>query len=270
VAWALEPAIPAAADLLREHLPTLGLSRRTLLLIGRCSVEYQGRAQSHLDTGDRVVLVKADGTLLVHNPDGLKPVNWQPPGCTFGLESDGSSLVLVARRPRPAETVRMRFDRIDLAGVIHLADGQPLQLRGTEFDVRDTLRARPELVEPGFVPWERERQSERGPMDLYGEDAQGRRVIVEVKRTRAGLAEATQLWRYVEKERTKRGVAVRGILVAPAVSERARLLLEEHGLEVREVSLESLAARSVPLETRSQPSLLAFEDDADAFESKRS
>lgn len=270
MAWLLEPTLNAAGQLLREHLPSLGLNKRTLLLVGRCGVLYHGRAESRLEAGDRIVLVKADGTLLIHNPHGLKPVNWQPPGCTFALESEGTSLTLVASRARPVETVRLRFERVDLAGFVHLEDGKPLELRGTEFDVRDTLRARPELVEAGFVPWERERLTERGPMDLYGEDAQGRRVIVEVKRTRAGIAEATQLWRYVEKERAKRGVAVRGILVAPAASERARLLLVEHGLEFREVSLASLAARSVPLETRSQPSLLAFDGARVTRESKRS
>jgi len=95
-------------------------------------------------------------------------------------------------------------------------------------------------------------------------------VIVEVKRTSAGLAEATQLWRYVEKERTKRGVEVRGILVAPAVSARAQLLLTEHGLEFRIVSVDTLAARSVPLETRVERSLLSFADAKDPIKSKRS
>lgn len=270
MAWALEPTLQAGGAFLREHLPTLELNRRTLVLIGHCSVDYQGRAESRLEAGDRVVLVKADGTLLVHNPAGLKPVNWQPPGCSFSLTETPDRLALVAQRRRPVETVRITFDRIDLAGVIQLVDGQALQLRGTEFDIRDTLRARPELVEPGFVPWTRERLTERGPMDLYGEDAQGRRVVVEVKRTRAGLAEATQLWRYVEKEREKRGVDVRGILVAPAISARALLLLEEHGLEFKEVGVDTLAARSIPLETRGQPSLLAFDGPKPAIKSKRS
>jgi endonuclease len=146
-------------------------------------------------------------------------------------------------------------------GVALLEEGAPIDLRGTEFDLRDLLRARPELVETGFVPWARERLTERGPMDLYGEDASGRRVVVEVKRVRAGLAEATQLWRYVEKERAKRGVAVRGILVAPAISDRALQLLVEHDLEFRPLSVEALRQPDGSLESRAQPNLLSFTPD---------
>lgn len=256
--WLLEPSLADAAAYLRAQLPDLPNQRRSLVAVGRCGVDYEGRAQSKLAPGDRVVLIKADGTLLIHNPSGLKPVNWQPPGCTFTARMDGSILFLEARRAKPAETVQIRFEALEILGVAELMEGAPLELVGTEFDIRDTLMAKPELVEAGFVPWAKERITERGPMDLYGEDAKGRRVIVEVKRVAAGLAEATQLWRYVEKERTKRGVEVRGILVAPAISPRAQGLLREHGLEWRVLGVESLKARSVPLRARADASLLEF------------
>lgn len=230
-----------------------------MILIGRCRVVYRGRAESTLPAGDRIVLVKADGTLHIHNPEGLKPVNWQPAGCTFRVEAKAHELILEATRRRPEETVRVTFDRLLLAGVEHLENGRPLELRGTEFDLRDALRAHPELVEEGFVPWAAERLTERGPMDLYGEDAQGRRVVVEVKRVRAGIAEATQLWRYVEQERKKRQVTVRGILMAPAASERALQLLADHGLEFRPLSLDRLRTAGVPLQSLGQPSLLSYD-----------
>lgn len=243
VDWLPSPSLEAAHAFLEGQLPGLLLARRTLLVVGRCRVEYEGRAVSRLGEGDRIVLVKADGTLLVHTPTGLKPVNWQPGGGALRMDRADGRVVLEARRARPVEVVRLTFDRFDLVGVALLDAGAPLEVGGTEFEIRDALRARPELVEAGFVPWERERLTERGPMDLYGEDAKGRRVVVEVKRIHAGIAEATQLWRYVEKERTKRGVEVRGILVAPSVSERAQLLLAEHGLEFRTVSVEALTGR---------------------------
>lgn len=243
--WLQEPSLDEARRFLGQELGKLSLSSRAILVIGRCRIDYEGRAASTLDEGDRIVLVKPDGTLLVHNPTGLKPVNWQPPGGTVRV--DGSTgLVIVSSRPKPPETLRLTFTRVALVGDERVLDGAPIAVRGTEFDLRDALRSRPDLVEPGFRPWERERMTERGPMDLYGEDAQGRRVIVEVKRTRAGLAEVTQLWRYVEKERTKRGVVVRGILAAPAISDRARLLLSEHGLEFLELQVDALKARIPP------------------------
>lgn len=246
-------------DFLDTELASFSLAHRLIQVVGRCRVEYRGRAESTLDWGDRVVMLKPDGTLLIHNPAGLKPVNWQPPGCRFRAFLDQALVALEARRKRPAEVVQVMFDRVEMASSLPLQDGATLALTGTEFDVRDALRAHPGLVEEGFVPWARERQSERGPMDLYGEDRQGRRVVVEVKRTRAGIAEATQLWRYVEQERRKRSVDVRGILVAPAASERARLLLRDHGLEFREVSVSDLLGRQdVALGQDGQRDLLSF------------
>lgn len=227
-------------------------------MVGHCTVLYSGRAESQLAAGDRIIVVKTDGTLLIHNPAGLKPVNWQPPGCAFTAALKDGHLFLEAQRTKPRETVRIAFQRVELLGFVRLEDQAELALQGTEFDIRDTLRSRPELVEPGFKPWEKERLTERGPMDLYGEDRNGRRVIVEVKRTPAGIAEATQLWRYVEKERSKRGVDVRGILVAPSASERARMLLSEHGLEFKAISIEYLRERAIPLAIPSQPSLARF------------
>lgn len=251
------PDLEAAERFLATHLPSLALSSRCLLVVGECRVDYQGRAVSQLALGDRIVLVKPDGSLLIHGPEGFKPLNWQPPGCAYAARRDGAELVLEAVRRKPAEAVRVAFVRLDLVAAPRIAAAAPLNVQGTEFNIRDALRSRPEWVEPGFQPWAKERLTERGPMDLYGEDANGRRVVVEVKRTRAGIAEATQLWRYVEKERAKRGVPVRGILVAPACSDRALQLLGEHGLEFKPLRWEEiLPTMSRP--ARSETSLMEF------------
>lgn len=215
------------SDRLAGGLPPSGL----LAIVGQCRVDYHGRTASKLDQGDRLIVVKRDGTLLIHGPAGVKPINWQPPGAKFEVRLEGSQLLFWARRAKPVEVVEMRFGRVDLCCLGRLEDAAPLQLSGTEFDLRDLLREKPELLEPGFRPWARERLTDQGPMDLYGEDAQGRRVVVEIKRVPAGLAEATQLWRYVEAERRRRPMPVRGILVAPRISPRALQLLSEHGLE---------------------------------------
>lgn len=252
------PGLGAAENLLDELLPNLALGHRTLLLIGRCRVDYEGRASSRLGDGDRLVILKPDGSLLIHNPSGVKPVNWQPPGCEFGYRHERDRLVLVARRRKPDEVVQISFSSLSLVAAPRLEALAPLELTGTEFDIRDTLRAQPSLVEEGFRPWARERVTERGPVDLYGEDARGRRVIVEVKRTRAGLAEATQLWRYVEKERRKRDVDVRGILVAPDCSARARALLQDHRLEFKTVRWEAVRGAAERSVRRPQPDLRSF------------
>jgi RecB family endonuclease NucS len=93
-------------------------------------------------------------------------------------------------------------------------------------------------------------------MDLYGEDMAGRRVVVEVKRRAAGVKEADQLRRYVERERAARGdTPVRGILVAPVVSEKAKKYLGDMGLEALELDWDKLRRNAADLLTASQRTL---------------
>lgn len=218
------------------------LGKRLVQVAARCSIEYHGRAESTLPSGARLLLFKPDGTLLVHTSTKLKPVNWQPPGCSFSADVDRGAIVLVARRDKPVkETVRIALEEIHFAVSLDLDDQQGFDLSGSEDDMQGFLARQPDLVEPGFKFWARERASGRGPMDLYGEDTLGRRVVVECKRRAAGVAEADQLRRYVERERgARQGITVRGILVAPAISEKARKYLADLELEYREVDWDKL------------------------------
>jgi RecB family endonuclease NucS len=241
----------AAVEFLRNEL-----GYRMVQVAARCSIDYQGRAESKLGSGERLLIFKPDGTLLVHTNAKLKPVNWQPPGCAF---REGERLVITAAREKPKETVRIALEEVHLVFALGMEDGEALDLAGTEDDLQAFLAQHPQLVEPGFRFWRRERASGRGPMDLYGEDAHGRRVVVEVKRARAGVKEADQLRRYVERERAARGdVGVRGILVAERVSETARKYLADMALEYRELDWAKLRRSAADLLKANQRSLAEF------------
>lgn len=243
----------AAAPFLREAFGT-----KLVQVIGRCAIEYRGRASSELPAGDRLVLLKPDGTLLVHTATKLKPVNWQPPGCEFQATVENDRLVVSATRDKPRETVRMVFEEVHAVAALELADGVELALVGTEDDLQAALARSPDAIEPGFTFWRRERASGRGPMDLYGVDARGRRVVVEVKRRAATVGDVEQLRRYVEREKGARGDGVRGILVAPTVSETARRYLADLALEWREIDVARLVVPKERLRAAGQSSLAAF------------
>lgn len=257
-----EPDPEAALAFLREAILALdreGRARgRLVQAIGECRVRYQGRARSDLHAGERLVLLKPDGTLLIHSAEKAKPVNWQPPGAVFHADLEEGRLVLTAHRLRPEEIVRVEFTRLDLLLSVPLRDGAELALVGSEDDLQELLFARPALVEEGFVPRRRERESGRGFYDLDGDDAQGRRLLVEVKRTTAGLKEAQQLWRYVEPLRNGQADRVRGMLVAPRIADKARAYLREHGLEWRELSWDELLPRIEALRRTGQAHLGRF------------
>lgn len=241
----------AAVEFLKSEL-----GHRFVQVAARCSIDYQGRAESRLPAGERLMMFKPDGTLLVHTSTKLKPVNWQPPGCAFSAGREDGKIVLTATREKPKETVRITLEDVQLVVSMSLNDGEQLDLVGTEDDLQAFLAQRPHLIEPGFKFWRRERASGRGPMDLYGEDANGARVVVEVKRRAAGVKEADQLRRYVERERAARQeTPVRGILVATEVSEKARKYLGDMGLEYRELDWEKLRRSAADLLAASQRTL---------------
>jgi RecB family endonuclease NucS len=209
-------------------------------VFGRCSVEYDGRASSSLGPGDRLVVCKPDGTVLVHTDRSRKPVNWQPPGCVHRASVRDGRLRIRSTRSTPEETLDVRFERLDQISAYEVNDRSDLTLRGSEEDLRRRILDDPTLIEPGFEPLETERETTAGPVDVFGEDADGTPVVVELKRRRVGPSAASQLRRYVESLRAEfADDGVRGILVAPSITDRTGELLDESGLEF--VSLEPLA-----------------------------
>lgn len=249
------PDPEVACDLLRA-----ALGSQMVVVVASCRIDYQGRAESKLPRGERLVVMKPDGTLLVHTAKLLKPVNWQPPGCAFAATVESGMLVLTATREKPKEIVRIHCEVVHSAQAFELADGEELDLAGTEDDLQALLAKQPQLIERGFQFWTRERASGRGPMDLYGIDAKGRRVVVEAKRRAATVGDVEQLRRYVEKERAAReGLDVRGILVAPSVSETAKKYLGELSLEWREIDWDRLRRPARTLLSAGQASLARFD-----------
>ena len=223
------PSAAAAADLV-----TGGIKAGALVtLFGRCTVEYEGRAASELGPGDRHVMLKPDGAALVHTDEGQKPVNWQPPGCEHDCHAEDGHLVVESHRTTPEESLLVRFSAVAHAAVFDVSDPESPEVVGTEADLKERILSDPGLVEAGFRPLATERTTPAGAVDVYGEDDAGRTVVLELKRRRVGPDAAGQLNRYVEAlERDLHADAeVRGVLVAPSVTERAKRLLAERGLE---------------------------------------
>jgi RecB family endonuclease NucS len=216
-----------------RDLVTAGIDAGALVtVVGRCRVDYEGRAESTLAPGERHLMIKPDGSALVHTDEGQQPVNWQPPDCEHAASLVDGDLLVESDRDSPDEHLAVRFESILQASAFALTDEEDLALSGTEQDLRERVLETPDLVEPGFSPLATERGTPAGAVDVYGEDADGRTVVVELKRRRVGPDAVGQLSRYVEAlERDLHAeTELRGILVAPSVTDRARRLLAERGL----------------------------------------
>jgi RecB family endonuclease NucS len=223
-----------------------------LTVEARCEVEYEGRTSGHLGPGDRHLVAKPDGTFLVHQPTGHKPINWMPGGGTVsarisetgaadtGAESASgdeprADAVLLARRTNPSERVEVRV--LEAYGLTRFdaTDGATYEESGTEAEMHEYIERNPDVLEEALRIVEHERESKYGFIDFFARDDEGTPVVVEVKRIQATLNHFDQLQRYVSLYQETND-EVRGMLVAPSASERVERALRDNGLEFAELA----------------------------------
>lgn len=225
----VEPELQEALRVVQDSLA----KRKTLLLIGACRVDYKGRAESKLGLGERVLIIKEDGAVLVHRPTGYEPVNWQPEGCLFKTRLIDDKLVIRAVRSRPREVLKLTFNRVHLVVQMGLIDRSEFVLYASERDMQQAVLLNPELLEQGFRPITYEKRVEPGFVDVYGVDRDGRFVVVEIKRKTASRGAVLQLAKYVESIRTMVNREVRGVLAAPSMAKGVQRLLVTLGMDFK-------------------------------------
>ncbi|MBC7129807.1 endonuclease NucS [Candidatus Bathyarchaeota archaeon] len=225
----VSPSLEEAEKIVKTALS----QRKTLILVGNCWVNYAGRALSKLEPGERILIIKKDGSLLVHRSAGYEPVNWQPPGCIFHTRIKNGALEIRAVRRKPPEKVQVLFDKIHMASSMNLEDSGEFSLYASEQDMQKAILLEPSLLEDGFKPISYEKKVEPGFLDIYGIDKDGKLVVVEIKRRTASREAVLQLARYMEAIKGKADREVRGILVAPAIAKEAKRILESLRLEFK-------------------------------------
>ncbi|MGB9937308.1 MAG: endonuclease NucS [Methanobacterium sp.] len=213
-----------------------GLSKKAFVtIIACCKIKYKGRAISKLGSGDRTIIIKTDGSFIVHQDYNLEPVNWQPPNCKFRTWIEGNNVYICGVRRNPSESLEVEIIKTHLVSYHKGKDTKTLELAGYEEDMRDMIFKTPELIENGFKPTSREYSVSEGFIDILGKDKDGNLMVLELKSRRAGVNAVKQLNKYFEDFKDHKDF-VRGILVAPSITDDALELLEKYQLEF--ISLE--------------------------------
>lgn len=206
----------------------------TICLASYCRVRYSGRAESKLEWGDRVVIIKSDNTILVHQPMGNAAVNYMKPGAGHSAKIVEGNLVLMSTTAK--EKLRIEMEKIHFFNSHKLEDGHSITVQGTEKDMSDMIYENPEVIEQGFKAASREEQTKYGFIDVLGVDKDGMMTVIECKRYGADLSTVTQLRRYVEKIMVSKGITkVRGIVAAPKITTNALKMLEDWGFDFKVV-----------------------------------
>ena len=195
----------------------------------------------------RVLMIKADGSVLVHSDGGsYKPLNWMSPPCTLreGTTDDGVALWTVTSKAD--DTLQILIEEVLSDSSHELGVDPGLQKDGVEKHLQELLAEHPVTLAEGLTLVRREFPTAIGPVDLMCRDATGASVAVEIKR-RGEIDGVEQLTRYLELlNRDPLLAPVRGIFAAQEIKPQARVLAADRGISCAVVDYDALRGLDDP------------------------
>jgi RecB family endonuclease NucS len=208
------------------------------LVIARCAVDYSGRLSAHLPLAARLLMLKNDGSILVHSDSGsYKPLNWMNPPCTIVVEEPSAEAaefgvieVWKVQQKKTEDVLKVSIHEI-IADVAHeLGEDPGLIKDGVEAHLQVLLAEQITLVHEEATLVRREYMTAIGPVDILARDSKGS-IAVELKR-RGDIDGVEQLTRYLElMNRDPLLAPVRGVFAAQEIKPQARKLAEDRGIE---------------------------------------
>jgi endonuclease len=215
------------------------------LIVARCEVRYTGRLNAVLPEAVRLIIVKADGSVLVHaDAGGYKPLNWMTPPTV--IEESPEQVVVRKRAGATEDRLEVELKEV-LSDVAHdLGEDAALTKDGVEAHLQQLLAEQPGWCGEGLRLVRREWPTDIGPVDLMCRDSDDEWVAVEIKRV-AGIEAVEQLARYLERIRLDPAFAsCRGVLAAQTIKPQACVLAAARGIDCVEVDLAVLRGEREP------------------------
>lgn len=207
------------------------------LVIARCSVDYVGRLDAHLPMADRLLIVKADGSVSVHADDrAYKPLNWMTPPCTLkesaieDIDGEDTGEVLWLVENPKGEQLRITIAEIHEEISYDMGEDPGLVKDGVEAHLQELLANQIDTLGERYTLVRREYPTAIGPVDIMAKDENNNNVAIEVKR-RGGIDGVEQLTRYLELlNRDELLAPVSGVFAAQEIKPQARTLAEDRGI----------------------------------------
>jgi hypothetical protein len=221
------------------------------VVIASCSVDYSGRLDAHLPLATRLLMVKADGSVLVHSDGGsYKPLNWMSPPCKLVVTEpedhdadQGVREVWTVQNAKSDDRLVVRIFEIVADHSVELGVDPGLVKDGVEAHLQKLLAEQIDLLGPGHQLVRREYPTAIGPVDIMAKDPSGVSVAVEIKR-RGDIDGVEQLTRYLELlNRDPLLAPVRGVFAAQEIKPQARVLATDR--DIRCVVLDYDAMRGL-------------------------
>ena len=208
------------------------------LVIARCHVDYDGRLTAHLPLATRLLMVKADGSVLVHSDGGsYKPLNWMSPPCAMAEvpptpeeAADGVTQVWVVQHKKSEDRLRVCLHEVLHDSHHDLGIDPGLVKDGVEAHLQKLLAEHIHTLGDGWSLVRREHMTAIGPVDILARDHSRQHVAIEIKR-RGEIDGVEQLTRYLElMNRDPHLAPVVGVFAAQEIKPQARVLAEDRGI----------------------------------------
>ncbi|MFT2817361.1 endonuclease NucS [Leifsonia sp. A12D58] len=208
------------------------------LVIAKCSVDYAGRLNAHLPLATRLLMLKSDGSILIHSDGGsYKPLNWMSPPCSLVEEKPdadqtdaGITAIWTVTHHKTADQLVVSLYDVQHDSAHELGIDPGLIKDGVEAHLQKLLADNIDLLGDGHTLVRREYMTAIGPVDILARDASGGAVAVELKR-RGDIDGVEQLTRYLElMNRDPHLAPVQGVFAAQEIKPQARTLAEDRGI----------------------------------------
>ena len=217
------------------------------IVVATCQVDYAGRLTAHLPLATRVLMLKSDGSVLVHSDGGsYKPLNWMSPPCTVQEDLTVDGQIEWTVTSKTDDTLRILITEVHHDSSHDLGVDPGLQKDGVEKHLQELLADHPSTLADGLTLVRREFPTAIGPVDLMCRDGEGLSVAVEIKR-RGEIDGVEQLTRYLElMNRDPQLRPVRGIFAAQEIKPQARTLAKDRGIDCVVVDYDELRGLDDP------------------------
>ena len=206
------------------------------ILVAECEIDYEGRAVSSLSSGERIIIIKNDSTLLIHTETNLKPINYMPKSDLIEFYPNVVEFnTIIATRRKPREVITIYITNMISDIKLTLKDNENFMLSGSERDLQLRLADNPEEIEEGFKVIDIEFSTPAGAIDIFGQDANGNYVIVEIKRVKGSQAAVSQLKRYYDSLK-REYKPLKALLISDGITAPALKTLKKYKFFYKELS----------------------------------
>lgn len=212
-----------------------------IIVIGKCQISYDGRGKSKVGSGDRIIIIKQDGSVQIHRSTGLAPINWQPESKKIAVKSGTDKKIeILSIRENPREVLKIQLENIYSLVIIYgMTDNAYFTMYLDESELKNIIEKRPFIIEEDLKIVSREYKVGDFSVDFYAKDKYNNDIFIEVKDEKSGTESIAQLYKYII-EAQLRGMNVKGMLVAPEFTKEAVLLSKKLGIKLVKINMKEI------------------------------